>query len=142
MKNNEDYLYYVTIVTEILVNREQEYIRKHNKNDVEDYKSEFEEFDFADAKRWIRDTTETFCTKTLEETEKRIKFKFHNARINVEPLVENGYFYWFDNNCLVNNERLLHRANVCVQYKSEVKITEEDMLRIAKNEDFEIVEGE
>ena len=132
MKNSENYLYHLTIEVEVLVNREQEYIRRHSKNDVEDYESEFEEYDFADAKRWINDTKISFCTKTLEEAEKRIRFEFHNARIDTEPLVEDGYFYWFDNNCLVNNERLLHRSIIHIEHKSEVKITEEDMIRIAK----------
>ena len=132
MKNSENYLYHVTIEVEILANREQEYIRRHSKNDVEDYESEFEEYDFADAKRWIKDTTQLFSEKTLEEVEEKIRFEFHNARIDAEPLVEDGYFYWFDNNCLVDNERLLHRAYVTVRHISNVEITEEDMIRIAK----------
>lgn len=132
MNNSENYLYHVTIAVEILVNREQEYIRRHSKNDVEDYESEFEEYDFADAKRWIKDTGLSFCEKTLEEVEEKIRFEFHNARIDIEPLVEDGYFYWFDNNCLVDNERLLHRASVTVRHISNVEITEEDMIRISK----------
>lgn len=132
MKNSENYLYHVTIEVEILVNREQEYIRRHSKNDVEDYESEFEEYDFADAKRWIKCTTLSFCEKTLEQVEEKIRFEFHNARIDTEPLVEDGYFYWFDNNCLVDNERLLHRASVHIRHTSDVEIAEEDMIRIAQ----------
>lgn len=137
MQNKENYLYSVRIETEILANREQEYIRRRKVSDmsVEDYESEFEEYDFYDAKRWIRITVESFCEKTLEEVEKRIKFKFHNCNIDTVPLVEGRYFYWFENNCLVNNERVLHRALVDIQYKSDVEMTEDDMRRIAAKTD-------
>lgn len=134
-----DFLYRVQIEKEILANREQEYIR-HSKD--RDYESEFEDCDFVDAKRWIRDTTISFAEKTVEETMRRIRFEFHNGRIDVEPMIEDGYFYYFDNNCLVNHERLLHRAKVYIEYSCDMELSEDDLKNIAvKNKENERDEG-
>lgn len=129
---NTDFFYRAKIEIEILVNREQEYIRRSNK--VE-YESEFDETDFQDAKRWIKDVTISFSDKTIEKVIERIRFEFHNCNIDVQPLIEDGYFYYFKNNCLVNNERLLHRTSVHVEYSCDVKLEDDDFIKIASKEE-------
>lgn len=136
MKLKENYSYRCVFEQDILVNREQEYIRRKGKNDlsIEDYESEFEDTDFQDAKRWIRDTKTSFHAKDIEEIIRKIRFNFHNARLDTTPIIEDGYFYWFDNNCLVNQERLLHRGKLIVDYACDVEITESDLNLIVKGE--------
>ena len=138
MKEDNNYRYRVTFAVEILANREQECIRRKSGKDmsVEDYESEFEELDFLDAKRWIKHSTTSFCSESINEVKDRIRKEFHNGRINATPLVEDGYFYWFDNNCLVDNQRMLHRAYLTVDYACDVEITESDLVEIGGlNED-------
>ena len=136
MKLKENYAYRCVFKKEILVNREQEYIRKSKHScEFEDYESEFEDTDFQDAKRWIIDTTISFYAKNEEEIINRIRFEFHNARIDTDPIIEGDYFYWFDNNCLVNQERLLYRAYLTVDYACDVSVTEEDMKIIANRKE-------
>jgi len=102
---------------EILVNKEQEYIRKSKHScEFEDYESKFEDTDFQDAKRWIIDTTISFYAKNEEEIINRIRFEFHNARIDTDPIIEGDYFYWFDNNCLVNC--ILHESTAALLRKT------------------------
>ena len=134
MEVKGNYKYRVVFETEILVNREQEYIRKKKRNDlsVEEYESAFDELDFIDAMRWVHDTTTSFYVNTIEEVTDRISFEFHNGRIDITPMVDGGYFYWFDNNCLVNQERIMHRMHISVCYASDVEITENDMREIVK----------
>lgn len=124
----QSFYYRCRMEVEILANREQEYIRRKK----DEYESEFDDgIDFLDAKRWIKDITKSFYAKTEEEVIERFNFEFHNGRIDVEPIIEDGYFYWFDNNCLVNNERLLHRASIHVDYACDVELSEEDIKKIA-----------
>jgi len=135
MKENNNYKYRVTFIVEILANREQEYIRRKSGKDmsVEDYESEFEELDFLDAKRWIKDTTTSFYAESIDEVKKRIGKEFHNGRIDTTPLIEDGYFYWFDNNCLVDKQRLLHRGYLMVDHACDVEINNEDLAEIGCN---------
>lgn len=133
MEPNENYFYRCKIHIEILVNREQEYIRRRKNGDssFDEYSEEFEDADFQDAKRWIKDKTIAFYEKSKEKVKARIKFEFHNARIDTVPLVEADYFYWFDNNCLVEDQRILHRAYLDINYACDVEMTNEDFKEIA-----------
>ena len=131
--NKKEFYYRARIEVEILVNREQEYIRNKNR----ECDSEFDDCDFYDAKRWIRDKTISFSEKTFEKAIERTRFEFHNCRIDIEPMIEDGYFYYFDNNCLVNHERLLHRAKVYIDYSCDVELSEEDLKSIAVKETIE-----
>lgn len=130
MKTGEEYFYRCEFIVEILVNREQEYIKnRHN-----EYESEFEDTDFVDAKRWIRSHTISFCEQRKDKIFDRIRFEFHNARIDTIPIVEDGYFYWFDNNCLVNQERLLHRGELRITHACDIEVKEDELISIAKIE--------
>lgn len=133
MKIDENYAYRCKFCVEILVNREQEYIRKRKSKYIgfEEYSSEFEDGDTQNAKRWITDTTTSFYAKTLEEVINKINFQFHNGRIDSTPLVEDDYFYWFDNNCFVDNQRLLHRATLTIDYACSVVIEKADLEEMA-----------
>ena len=130
MKKTENDTYRVSFKVEILANREQEYIRRGKKDDFE-FESEFEDTDFENANRWISDTTTSFYANNEEEVMKRIAREFHNERIRVVPMIEDGYFYWFDNNCLVEQQRMLHRLKVNIDYACDVEINLDDLLEIA-----------
>lgn len=139
MEPNNNFSYRCKFEIEILANREQEYIRNKKRSDLEfdDYASEFEDTDFADAKRWIKSTTISFYSKSIDEIKDRIRFEFHNGRIDTTPLMENGYFYWFDNNCLVDQQRMLHRAKLSIDYACDVEINDGDLSEISKKENCE-----
>ena len=130
MKIKKDYRYHVTIFDEILANREQEYLR-FGKNDP-NYISEFDECDLMDSMKWLRTSARSFNVKSFEEVEERIRSKFHNGRIDTTPMIEGEYFYWFDNNMLVDDQRMLHRTGISVHYVSDVEITADDLRRMAK----------
>lgn len=126
-----EFSYRVKIEIEILANREQEYaIRKGN-----NYKSEFEEdVDFPDSLRWIDRSSISFYAETLEKAIERIRFEFHNCRIDVEPLENEGYLYWFDENALTGYERLLHRAHIHIDYAKDVILSVEDVQKIIRKD--------
>lgn len=97
--------------------------------------------DFQDAKRWIKDATISFSEKSMEKIIEHIRFEFHNCNIDVQPMIEDGYFYYFKNNCLVKNERLLHRAIVYIEYSCDVILDDEDFAKIAlKDQDEKVYE--
>ena len=130
MKIKKDYRYHVTIFDEILANREQEYLR-FGKNDP-NYLSEFDACYLMDSMKWLRTSARSFNVKSFEEVEERIRSKFHNGRIDTTPMIEGEYFYWFDNNMLVDDQRMLHRTSISVHYVSDVEITADDLRRMAK----------
>lgn len=134
MEKTDDFTYRVRFTVDILVNREQEYKRRKSRNDPELGDSEFEDYDFGDAKRWITDTVTSFYEKDIDKIASRVGFNFHNNRLKADPLVEDGFFYWFDNNCLVKNERLLHRGKLDIEYTCDVKISDSDLERMANYE--------
>lgn len=139
MVKRDNFSYRCKFEIEILANREQEYIRNKKCSDLEfdDYASEFEDTDFEDAKRWIKSTTISFYAKSVEEIKEKIQFEFHNGRIDTTPLVEEGYFYWIDNNCLVDQQRMLHRANLSIDYACDVDINDADLTEISIKEKIE-----
>lgn len=139
MVKRDNFSYRCKFEIEILVNREQEYIRNKKRSDLDfdDYASDFEDTDFENAKRWIKGSTISFYAKSVEEIKEKIQFEFHNGRIDTTPLVEEGYFYWFDNNCLVDQQRMLHRANLSIDYACDVDITDADLTEVSIKEKIE-----
>lgn len=134
MLKTDNFSYRVKFTVEILVNREQEYIRRKKKDEPEYGYSEFDDCDFVDAKRWISDTVTSFYEKDIDEIYEILGFNFHNNRLKTNPLIEDGRFYWFDNNCLVDGERLLHRGRLDIEYTCDVEVTDADLERMAQYE--------
>lgn len=126
-----EFSYRTEIEIEILVNREQEYYMKKGS----DYKSEFdEEIEFPDSLHWIKRSTISFYSKTMDETIERIRFEFHNGRIDVEPMENDGYLYWFDEDALTGYDRLLHRAHIHIDYAKDVILSAEDVQKIIRKD--------
>lgn len=65
MVKRDNFSYRCKFEIEILVNREQEYIRNKKRSDLDfdDYASDFEDTDFENAKRWIKGSTISFYAK-------------------------------------------------------------------------------
>ena len=123
----QDYLYHCTIYREVLVNREQEYKRRHNKDE---YESEFCDEDSPDALRWIKDVTMSFADKDLENLKKRIQFEYNNGRGKKQLIESMMYIYFIDTNCLIGGESLLHRDRIYIRHEAEVNITEKGLKEI------------
>lgn len=125
----QDYLYYCTIYREVLVNREQEFKRKHNK---EDYESDFEDYDSPDALRWVKDVTISFANKNLEDIQRRVRFEYDNACGKKQLIESMMYVYFISTNCLIGEEPLLHRDRIYIRHEAEVNITEKGLREIVE----------
>jgi hypothetical protein len=126
MENMEvqGYLYHCTIYREVLVNKAQEFKRRHNK---EDYESEFYDEDDPDALRWIKDVTMSFAEKELDKLQQRIQFEYNNGRGKRQLIESMMYIYFIDTNCLIGEEPLLHRDRIYIRHEAEVNITEKGL---------------